>query len=85
MRSLWLHRTVEILQNKIHNHIFNPSPYSRHEILQDWRKIQFEFRDIIKEMDTLVEKDKCHGILNNQTVVGMSPQQALGDGTAKSR
>ena len=55
MRTLWMHRAMEILQNKISNHIFNPSHARRSEIIQDWKNIQTEFTDIIKTMDEIVE------------------------------
>jgi hypothetical protein len=72
MRALWLHRSVEVVQNKIANHIFNPSHSRRHEIVQDWKNIQAEFADIIKEMDTIVESYKCLGVSNSQTADGSS-------------
>lgn len=72
MRVLWLHRSIELVQNKIHNHIFNPTPGRRHEILRDWKSIQYEFIEIIKEMDAKVDSYKCLGIFQEKAINTLS-------------
>ena len=84
MRTLWLHKSMEVLQNKISNHIFNPSHGRRHEIVQDWKNIQTEFTDIINTMDTIVESYKCPGVSNNPTEDGLLSQILQVESTPKS-
>ena len=47
MRTLWIHRSVEILQGMITCHIHSPSLASGQEIIQEWAFIQKEMNNIL--------------------------------------
>jgi hypothetical protein len=55
MRTLWVHRSVEMLQNRmtiyLHSVRRGACPVARHEISQEWNKIKKEMDEILTEMD----------------------------------
>jgi hypothetical protein len=53
MRQLWIHRNVEILQNRLTCYLYSSRhcPIDRHKITQEWNAIKKEMEEVLVEMD----------------------------------
>jgi hypothetical protein len=62
MRQLWIHRNVEILQNRLTCYLYSSRqcPIDRHEITQEWNKIKKDMDEILVEMDIEVISKKMY-------------------------
>jgi hypothetical protein len=58
MRQLWIHRDVEILQNRLTMFLHSSRFCNRDRvhITWEWNKIQKEMNEVLKEMDDEVEQ-----------------------------
>lgn len=53
MRPLWIHRNVELLQNRIISYLYQPThcAFERQRITQEWDAIKKEMEQVLVEMD----------------------------------
>jgi len=62
MRQLWIHRSVEILQNRMTCYLYSSrhSPIDRFEITKEWNAIKKDMEDVLTEMDLEVLSKKMY-------------------------
>jgi hypothetical protein len=61
MRTLWIHWSVECLQNRMTAYVHAPCSVERMRIAQEWHKIIKDMEETFSEMDQeVVEKQKNH-------------------------
>ena len=49
--SMFIHGRVEALQHMIRNNAFNPTATSGLEVRREWKEIQLEMKETLKEME----------------------------------
>jgi hypothetical protein len=56
--QMFIHGAMETLQHTIRNHAFNPSIASGYEVKRQWRQIQKDIKETMKEMNREISRRK---------------------------